>query len=159
MFLSEISIRRPVFTAMVTAALMTLGLLGASKLGVDLYPKVDFPVVVVVTAYPGAGPAEVEQLVTRTVEEAVSGINGIDQVRSTSRDSVSTVVAQFQLKTDVKAAASDVRDRVAAIRARLPREIEDPVVQRLDPSALPIVTYALSGRDAAEARRMADDVV
>ncbi len=159
MFLSEISIRRPVFTAMVTAALMTLGILGASKLGVDLYPKVEFPVTVVVTPYPGAGPEEVEQLVTKPVEEAVSAINGVDKVRSFSRDSVSTVVVEFTLDTDAKSAASDVRDRIAAVRGRLPAEIEDPVIQRFDFAALPVMVYALGARDPAEARRFAEDVV
>lgn len=160
MILSEISIRRPVFTAMVTIALMTLGLLGARNLGVDLYPNVEFPFVVVVTSYPGAGPEEVEQLVTKRIEEAVSGINGVDKVNSYSRDSTSTVVIQFKLKTDPKAAAADVRDKVAGARGDLPKDIDDPVVQRFDPTAIPVLTYALSStRDPAEARRIAEDVV
>jgi hydrophobic/amphiphilic exporter-1 (mainly G- bacteria), HAE1 family len=160
MFLSEVSIRRPVFTAMVTIALMTLGLLGARNLGVDLYPNVEFPFVVVVTAYPGAGPEEVEQLVTKPIEEAVSGINGIDKVTSYSRDSVSTVVLEFKLKTDPQAAAADVRDKVAGVRGQLPTDVEDPIVQRFDPTAIPVLTYALSStRDPAEARRIAEDVV
>lgn len=160
MFLSEVSIQRPVFTTMVTIALMTLGLLGARNLGIDLYPNVEFPFVVIVTTYPGAGPEEVEQLVTKPIEEAVSGINGVDKVNSYSRDSVSTVVIQFKLKTEPKAAAADVRDKVAGVRGELPTDVEDPVVQRFDPTAIPVLTYALSStRDPAEARRIADDVV
>jgi hydrophobe/amphiphile efflux-1 (HAE1) family protein len=160
MFLSEISIRRPVFTVMVTVALMTLGLLGAKSLGVDLFPDVSFPVVTVVTVYPGAGPEEVEQLVTKAIEEQVSSVNGVDEVRSYSRDSVSTIIVQFKLEADIKMAATDVRDKVAAIRAQLPKDIKDPVVQRMDPTALPIMTYAVSsGRNSAETRRIAEDVV
>src|SRR5512133_3310856 len=159
MFLTAISIRRPVFTATVTVALMTLGLLGAPRLGVDLYPEVDFPVTVIVTPYPGAGPEEVEQLVTKPIEEAVSAINGIEKVRSFSRDSVSTVIVEFGLKTAAKEASSDVRDRLAAARGKLPAEIEDPIVQRFDFAAMPVVVYALAGRDPAEARRVAEDVV
>jgi hydrophobic/amphiphilic exporter-1 (mainly G- bacteria), HAE1 family len=160
MFLSEISIKRPVFTAMVTIALMTLGLLGARNLGVELYPNVEFPFVVVVTPYPGAGPAEVEQLVTKPIEEAISGINGVDKVSSISRESFSTVVIQFKLKTELKAAAADVRDKIAGVRGELPTDIEDPIVQRVDPTAIPVITYALSSsRDPAEARRIAEDVV
>lgn len=159
MVLSEISIKRPVFTAMVTLALMTLGLLAARSIGVDLYPKIDFPAVVVVTTYPGAGPREVEQLVTRPIEEAVSALNGVDQVRSTSRDSVSTVVVQFTLKTDAKAAAADVRDRVAGVRGKLPLDAQEPVIQRFDFTAAPVMTYALSAGDPSEARRLAEDVV
>ena len=111
MILSDISIRRPVFTTMVTVALMTLGLLGARSIGVDLFPDVSFPVVTVVTPYPGAGPEEVEQLVTRPIEEVVSAVNGVDEVRSYSRDSVSTIVVQFKLETDIRQASSDNRSR------------------------------------------------
>ena len=160
MFLSETSIRRPVFTAMVTMALMTLGLLGAGYLGVDLFPDVSFPVVTVTTSYPGAGPEEVEQLVTKPIEEQISAVNGVDEVRSYSRDSISTIVVQFKLEADIKMAATDVRDKVAAIRASLPKDVKEPVVQRVDPTALPILTYALSSRrDSAETRRLAEDVV
>jgi multidrug efflux pump subunit AcrB len=90
--LSDVSIRRPVFTVMVVIALMTLGLLAFRNIGVDLFPDISFPIVTVVTVYPGAGPEEVEQLVTKRIEEAVSSVNGVDEVRSYSRDSVSTVV-------------------------------------------------------------------
>ncbi len=160
MFLSETSIRRPVFTTMVTLALMTLGLLSAHYLGVDLFPDVSFPVVTVTTSYPGAGPEEVEQLVTKPIEEQISAVNGVDEVRSYSRDSVSTVVVQFKLEADVKMGATDVRDKVAAIRATLPRDVKEPVVQRMDPTALPILTYAVSSaRDSAETRRIAEDSV
>ncbi len=160
MFLSEISIKRPVFTVMVTVALMTLGLLAARNIGVDLFPDISFPVVTVVTPYPGAGPEEVEQLVTKAIEEQVSSVNGVDEVRSFSRDSVSTVVIQFKLQTDVKTAANDVRDKVASIRGKLPGDIKDPVVQRIDPTAQPIMTYAVSSsHNAAETRRIAEDVI
>jgi len=84
MILSDIAIKRPVFTAMVTVALMTLGLLGAKSIGVDLFPDVSFPIVTVVTAYPGAGPEEVEQLVTKKIEDVVSAVNGVDEVRSSA---------------------------------------------------------------------------
>lgn len=160
MILSDISIRRPVFTVMVTIALMTLGGLGATRLGVDLFPDVSFPIVTVVTVYPGAGPQEVEQLVTKQIEEVVSAVNGVDEVRSYSRDSVSTIVIQFKLEADIKMAATDVRDKVSAIRSQLPKDIKDPVIQRMDPTALPILTYAISSsRNSAETRRIAEDVV
>jgi|GEM_PF-3100725 len=98
MFLSDISIKRPVFTTMVMLCLMMLGIIGGRSIGVDLFPDISFPVVSVVTVYKGAGPAEVERLVTKIVEEAVSSINGVDEVRSYSRDSYSTVVIQFKLR-------------------------------------------------------------
>jgi hydrophobic/amphiphilic exporter-1 (mainly G- bacteria), HAE1 family len=158
--LSDVSIRRPVFTVMVTIGLMTLGILGAQRLGVDLFPDISFPIVSVVTVYPGAGPEEVEQQVTKLMEESVSSINGVQEVRSYSRDSVSTLVVLFKLEADIKASATDVRDRLAAIRSKLPKDIYDPVIQRMDPTALPIVTYAVSsGRDSAETRRIVEDVI
>lgn len=160
MILSDISIKRPVFTTMVMVGLMTLGLVAARSLGVDLFPDVSFPVVTVVTTYPGAGPEEIEQLVTKPIEEAVSSTNGVDKVRSYSRDSVSTVVIQYKLDTNIVAAAADVRGKVAAIRGELPDDIEDPVIQRIDPTALPILTYVVSSnRNPAETRRLAEDVI
>lgn len=160
MFLSEVSIKRPVFTTMVMIGLMTLGLLGARSLGVDLFPDISFPIVTVTTVYPGAGPEEMEQLVTKQVEEVVSSVNGVDEVRSYSRDSVSTVVIQFKLETDVKTAATDVREKIAGIRSLLPKDIKDPLIQRIDPTALPILTYAVaSKRNSAETRRLVEDVI
>ncbi|HYV48927.1 MAG TPA: efflux RND transporter permease subunit [Myxococcaceae bacterium] len=160
MILSDISIKRPVFTAMVVIALMTLGLLAVRSIGVDLFPDISFPVVTVVTVYPGAGPEEVEQLVTKRIEESVSSVNGVDEVRSYSRDSVSTVVIQFKLEADVKVATTDVRDRVAAIRNLLPTDVKEPIVQRLDPTALPILNYSVSSnRPVAETRRIVEDVI
>jgi hydrophobic/amphiphilic exporter-1 (mainly G- bacteria), HAE1 family len=160
LILSDVSIKRPVFTAMVVIALMTLGLLAVRNIGVDLFPDISFPVVTVVTVYPGAGPEEVEQLVTKKIEESVSSVNGVDEVRSYSRDSVSTVVVQFKLEADVKIATTDVRDRVAAIRNTLPTDVKEPIVQRLDPTALPILNYSVSSsRPVAETRRIVEDVI
>ncbi len=160
MTLSNVAIRRPVFISMVTIALMFLGYMGARSLGVDLWPAVDFPLVTIVTVYPGAGPEEVEQLVSKPVEEALSSINGIEEVHSTSRDSVSQVMLLFKLEVDAKAAANDVRDKMAAIRGKLPKEIKDPVIQRMDPSAIAVMTYAVSsGRGSAETRRITEDVI
>src|SRR5689334_20355897 len=113
MILSDISIKRPVFTTMVIVGLMTLGMLSFRSIGVDLFPDVAFPIVTVSTVYPGAGPEEIEQQVTKEIEEAVSSVNGVDEVRSYSRDSLSTVVIQFKLEADVKVAATDVREKIA----------------------------------------------
>lgn len=160
MFLSNLSINRPVFTAMVTIALMTLGMLAVRNIGVDLFPDVSFPVVVVNTVYPGAGPEEVEQQVTRIVEESVSSVNGVDRVSSFSRDSISTVIIEFKIGTDVKAAATDVREKMAGLRYNLPDDIEEPIIQRFDPSAVAIMNYVVSsGRSPSETRRLAEDVI
>src|SRR6185503_16120718 len=106
MNLSAIAIKRPVFTVMVTFALMVLGLMGLSRLGTDLFPDVSFPLVVVNVPYPGASPREVEQLVTKPIEDAVVSINGIDRMKTTSREGLSTTVILFKLGIDVQDAAT-----------------------------------------------------
>ncbi len=160
MFLSNISIKRPVFTTMVMLALMTLGILGGRNLGVDLFPDISFPVVSVVTVYKGAGPAEIERLVTKPIEEAVASINGVEEVRSFSRDSVSMIIIQFTLETDIKAASADVREKIAAMVERLPHDIETPIVERFDPMAIPILVYAVSSTDnSASTRQFIEDSI
>jgi hydrophobe/amphiphile efflux-1 (HAE1) family protein len=160
MKLADVSIDRPVFITMVTLGVLVLGALSLSRLGVDLFPDVSFPIVTIVTPYPGAGPEEVENQVTRPIEEAVSAINGVDQVTSESRDGVSQVLIQFKVEADIQQAASDVRDHVAAIRGTLPTGVLDPNITRVDPTAIPILTYAVSGTSGSLAtRQYVDDVV
>ncbi|MEW5848018.1 MAG: efflux RND transporter permease subunit [Myxococcota bacterium] len=161
MKITDVSIDRPVFTTMVTLAISVMGFLALGRLGIDLFPDITFPLASVVITYPGAGPEEVEQQVSRVVEEAVSGINGIDEVRSISRDSVSTVIVTFKMETDVKQAVSDVRDRVAMARGKLPRDALDPVISRIDPGAVPVLIYAASSttRPSMQTRELIDDTV
>lgn len=155
--LSDIAIRRPVFTTMVMVALMVLGVVSFLRLGVDLFPDVSFPIVTVNLPYPGAGPEEVEELVTRPVEEAVSSLAGIDEVRSFSREGLSTVIVMFEIGTDIKLATVDVRDRVLAAKRTMPRDVLDPSFLRLDPDAIPVQTLVLGGdADPRELRQVAD---
>lgn len=147
MKLSDTSIRRPVFTLMVISALMVLGLISMfSKLGLNLWPDVSFPIIVITTPYPGASPQEMETLVTKPIEEAVSGVNGVKRVQSWSRESFSTVLVEFHLETNIKLAAVDVREKVQAIRGDLPDEVEEPVIRRFDPTDTPVLTYTVSAR-------------
>lgn len=160
MKISDVAIDRPVFTTMVALAVVVMGGLALTRLGVDLFPDISFPIITITTPYPGAGPEEVESLLTRPIEESVASINGVDEVRSYSRDSVSVVIVTFKLEADLRQASSDVRDRVAMIRGNLPRDIRDPVISRLDPSAQPVLTYAVaSPRSSLETRDFVDDVV
>lgn len=160
MNLSAVAIKRPVFTVMVMAALLVLGFMGLRRLGTDLFPDVSFPVVAVNIAYPGASPNEVETLVTKEVEDAVVSLNGIDRVRSFSRESLSQVIVIFQLGVDISDAATQVRERVAQVRAKLPADVKEPSISRFDVSAAPILTYTLRGkRPLPELRKLADDVV
>lgn len=161
MTLSDVAIRRPVLTTVFTVGVMVLGLLSFSNLGTDLFPDVNFPVVTVTTLYPGASPAEVERQVTKPIEDAVAGINGLDTVRSFSRESMSTVVVLFKLSADVDEAATDVRERVAAARANLPDEVRDPTIKRVDVSAAPIAVFVASGEGMpqSEVKRITEDQV
>ncbi|HVJ90395.1 MAG TPA: efflux RND transporter permease subunit [Labilithrix sp.] len=161
MNLSSIAIKRPVFTVMVTVALMVLGAMGYSRLGTDLFPDVSFPVVVVNIPYPGASPREVEQLVTKPIEDAVVSLNGIDRLKTTSRESMSTTVILFKLGVDIQDAATQVRERVAQTRYKLPSEVKEPSIARFDVAASPVLTYALSGggRSLPETAQFARDVI
>lgn len=113
MNLSAIAIKRPVFTVMVTVALMVLGVMGLSRLGTDLFPDITFPVVVVNVPYPGASPREVEQLVTKPLEDAVVSLNGIDRLKSTSREGLSSVILIFKLGVDLQRGDAGARTRGA----------------------------------------------
>jgi HAE1 family hydrophobic/amphiphilic exporter-1 len=155
--LSDVSIKRPVFTTMVSLGIAVLGLLGLSRLGVNLFPDIQFPIVTVTTVYPGASPAEIETQVTDRIEDAIVSLPGVDNITSYSRDSVSVIVIQFELDMDVMEAATLVRERVAQTRAFLPRSAEEPTVARVDVNAAPIMTYTLSGNDVQSVRDFAED--
>ncbi|MCP3136168.1 efflux RND transporter permease subunit [Pyxidicoccus xibeiensis] len=158
MLLSDVSIRRPVFTAMLSLCLIVLGLMGLGRVGTDLYPDVSFPVVIINTVYKGAGPGEIETQVVKPLEDAVAGISGVDKIHSFSRENLGTVVVQFKLTAPLDRAVQDVRDKVAGVANKLPRDSDAPVVGRVDLSATPILTYAVSAElPSAELRRLIDD--
>src|SRR5579871_2529193 len=161
MNLSAIAIQRPVFTVMVTVALMVLGIVGYSRLGTDLFPDVNFPGVVVTIPYPGASPAEVEQLVSKPLEDSVVSLNGIDRVRTFSREGSSTTFVIFKLGVDIQEAATEVRERVAQARYKLPQEVKEPAIARFDVSATPVIIYTLAGGglSLAETQKYAKDVI
>ncbi len=158
MTLSDVAIQRPVFTTMLSVGIIVLGLLGLSRLGVNLFPDVQFPVVTVTTVYPGASPSEVETQVTEKLEDAIVSLPGVKAIQSFSRDSVSVLVIEFNLDVDVMEAATLARERVAQTRGLLPRDVEEPTVARIDVGAAPIMTYTLSGgTDVQAVRRYATD--
>ncbi|MES5045809.1 efflux RND transporter permease subunit [Rhizobium nepotum] len=144
MFLIRISVTHPVFATMMMVALLVMGLFSLQRLGLDLYPNVDIPVVVVVTAYPGATPETVETELTRPVEDALNAIGGLDEITSTSYEGRSVVIAKFRLEVQGATAAQDVRDKIAAIEANFPDEARKPVISRFDPAAEPILSMAIS---------------
>jgi hydrophobic/amphiphilic exporter-1 (mainly G- bacteria), HAE1 family len=160
MFLSDVSIRRPVFTAMMSLCLIVLGTMGLSRLGTDLYPEVNFPFVTVNVPYRGAGPAEIETQVIKPIEDAVAGISGVDKIHSWSQENLGTVVVAFTLDSDLDTSVQEVRDKVALVTGKLPRDADAPVISRADLSATPILTYAVSADLPSHTlRRLIDDRV
>ena len=154
MWISDTSIKRPVFATMFILSFVVLGLVSMSRLGIDLFPAVDFPFVNITTVYPGASPEEVETLVTKPIEDAVAGIEGVKRVESNSSEGFSRVGIEFKLGLNPQGSAAEVREKVAAIRFRLPKEIEDPTIARFDVAALPVSTYAVSSPLPADKTRL-----
>ena len=146
MKIADISIKQPVFITMVVLALVVVGGLSYSRLGVDLMPDISLPIVAVTVANPGVGPEEMESQVTKPIEDVLSTINGVDTVSSTSAEGVSMIMSSFALEKDPQLAATEVREKVASIRNSLPREIIEPIINKFDPSATPIVTFAVRSR-------------
>ncbi|MCC6242745.1 MAG: efflux RND transporter permease subunit [Gemmatimonadaceae bacterium] len=145
--LSGLAIRRPVFTTMIMVGLIVLGIFGYRRLAIDQYPDVDIPVVNVQTVYPGASAETIEREVSRRMEEAFNPVEGVDRITSISLEGVSQVVVEFDLGRDVDVAAQDIRTKIESIRRELPEDIDPPLVQKLDPSAQPILSMAISSKD------------
>src|SRR5687768_10954545 len=131
MFLSNVSIKRPVFASVMMLALLVLGLASYRRLSVDLFPKVEVPVISIVTVYPGASPETVEREVSRRLEEAVNPIAGVRHVGSISREGVSQVWVEFELEVDPDGAAQDARAKIGAVRGELPLAVEEPIIEKL----------------------------
>ncbi|NDY89979.1 efflux RND transporter permease subunit [Ideonella livida] len=144
MWFTRVSIANPVMAVMVMLALMVLGTVSYLRLKVDQFPNIEFPTVVVTTAYPGAAAEIVEQEVTRRVEESVNTIAGVNQLTSRTYEGQSVVIIQFNLDLDPRRVADDVREKVSQVRAQFPQEVEEPKVQRFDPASRPIWTLAVT---------------
>jgi HAE1 family hydrophobic/amphiphilic exporter-1 len=158
--LAALCIRRPVFAAMLVLALVVVGAAAWFRLGVDRYPQVDVPTVVVRTTLPGAAPEEVETEVTQPIEEVANSVAGIDELRSVSGAGSSVVIVRFRLDRDIDAAAQDVRDRVATVIRRLPDDADTPTISKFDNDSSPVLTVALSAdRPIRELTELADKVV
>jgi multidrug efflux pump len=144
MVLSDISIRRPVLATVMSLLIVLLGVISFDRLSVREYPKIDPPTVSVRTVYKGATAQVVESVITTPVEDALSGIEGIKTIKSQSREEVSAITVTFITDRDVEAAANDVRDRVSRVKALLPDQADDPVVNKIEADAWPIMWIAVS---------------
>ncbi|MBP2660772.1 MAG: acriflavin resistance protein, partial [Firmicutes bacterium] len=154
-------IKRPVFTTMIVMLLVVFGLGAYPSLGIDLNPDVEYPIVNVTITYTGASPEEIESLITKPIEDAVSSVSGIKSLSSVSREGASQVTLEFEFGINPKLAANEVREKVAGVRKRLPDQIDEPVVQRFDITAQSIVYFSLASdtRSRGEIRKLAIDVV
>ncbi len=138
-------VRRPVLTTMLVVVLVVMGFYSYTHLVIELMPRIDFPVIVVTTPYPGAAPGEVETQVTKKLEDEISTLAGIEDMSSESLESLSQIVVQFALETDQDQAAIDVEGKVDAVRAELPGDAEDPVITKFDLAGAPVVDLAVTG--------------
>jgi len=143
---ADVFIRRPVFATMLIASLVVLGLFSYRRLGMDLFPNIDFPIVTVTTTLKGASVEEMETGVTKVIEEAVNTIEGIDELHSITKEGLSSLVVQFVLEKSRDIAAQDVRDKVASVLAQLPVGTDPPVIDKFDVDAVPVMSIAMSGR-------------
>ena len=161
MFLSDVSIKRPVFATMMMLALIVLGVVSYQRLAIDEYPDITYPIVIVQTSYPGASPDVMERDVSRPIEEAVNTVQGIKELTSTQLEGISLVRVLLNLGVNVAEAQQDVQAKVARIRRQLPRDIEDPVIQHFDPNDRPIMSIAIQSaeRPIRELTDMADQVI
>ncbi|MBA3396369.1 MAG: efflux RND transporter permease subunit [Deltaproteobacteria bacterium] len=155
--ITGLSVRRPIGVGVLAAAICVLGWIAVMRLPIDLLPEVDFPRISIVTNYEGVGPEEIENLLTRPIEQAVSTIDGVTRLNAESAEGLSRVELQFDWGIDLDAAVNDVRSALDRLRARLPEDAEQPTVLKFDISATPIATLGLSGGgDPRRLRYLAD---
>lgn len=160
MWLADTSIKKPVFATMVILGLVLLGVVSYPRIGVDLFPKVDFPIVNISTRLKGANAEIMDIDVTDKVEATINTINGVKTITSSSTEGRSQVVVEFVLERDIALAVQDVREKISAIRSSLPKDIEEPVIEKVDPDANPILWIALSGdKTIRELSTYADEVL
>ncbi len=161
MFLSDFAIKRPVATVVVIIGLMCLGLLALKNLRVNQIPDVEQPVIVVNIPYPGASPETVEREIVNRVEKALQSIPQVYQIRSTSAESSASIVIIFNFKKNMVEASDEIRNAIASVRHKLPLEMREPILRRIDPSAQPIMQMGLSStkQSHAEISRLAEDVL
>lgn len=143
MSLAQLAIKRPTFIVSILAVLLTLGVMSLSKMSIRMFPDVEFPYVIVITVYQGAGVQEIEQHVTKPLEDAISGISGLKHSMSMNQDNMSIVMGEFDLDKDPDVATQEVRDKVNEILFNLPDDIETPVIMKANMDSMPLVTMSL----------------
>ena len=161
MKLTQIAVDNPVFATMMMVALLVMGLFSYRQLGIDQFPNVDFPIVVVTTDYPGASPETVESEISRKIEESVNAIAGLKTLTSRSLEGRSIVIAEFELSVPSPVAMQDVREKVQMVRAAFRSDIKEPLIQRFNPDDQPIVSIAVRSdvRSVRDLTTLADQII
>lgn len=160
MNISEFSIKRPVFMIMLTLVVLVLGFIALSRLPIDLMPDITYPTLNISTSYPNTAPEEMEQMITRPIEEAMSSVPGVEEVFSTSSQGGSTVRVMFAWGTNLDEAANDIRERLDRIIGRLPEDIARPTLRKFDPAQMPVLMLgALSELDPIQVRKIIDQQI
>jgi HAE1 family hydrophobic/amphiphilic exporter-1 len=143
MNITELSIKRPAFISSLMITIITVGYIAFNKMNVELFPNIDIPVIFVSTRYDGAAPSEIESLVSKPLEEEISTVSGIKKLMSRSLKDTSQIIVQLYQNTDIKYAEQQIRDKINQARAKLPEDIKEPVIRRVDPSDQPVLTVIL----------------
>jgi len=160
MSISEFSIKRPIFTIMLTLVIVVLGLISLSRLPIDLMPDITYPTLNISASYPNTAPEEMEQLIARPIEEAMSAVPGVEEVFSTSSQGSTTVRVMFAWGTDLDEAANEVRERLDRIMGRLPQEVDRPTLRKFDPAQMPILMIGIvANLDPIQLRRLVDEQI
>jgi hydrophobic/amphiphilic exporter-1 (mainly G- bacteria), HAE1 family len=158
--LSDTAIKRPIFTTMIMLGLAIFGVISLTSLGLDLFPRVEVPVITVISVLPGADPNTVETTVSKPIEDVLSSISSIKHLRSTSADSVSQVVVEFELEKNIDVAFQEVQAKLSTVRSDLPQDLEDPIIEKFDIDSMPIMAVVVSGKQPIqELSHIADKVV
>src|ERR1700712_188074 len=151
MFLSNFSIKRPIATIVLILAMMCLGLMALKKLRVNQNPDVEVPFILVTIPYPGASPDTVEREIVNRLEKSMQSITGVTEVDSTAGEGAASIFIQFNFKRNLIEASDDVRNAIAAVRYKLPVEMREPILRRIDPAAQPIMNLAFSSTSQSHA--------
>ncbi|MCT4634384.1 MAG: efflux RND transporter permease subunit [Firmicutes bacterium] len=160
MNLSKLSVKRPVTVIMVTLIIIIMGAVSFSRLAVDLFPDIEFPVSAVITQFSGAGPQEVEKMVAKPIEESLATLEGLETLTTYAMDGTAITVLQFDFGTDMDMKAIDIRENVDRVKGYLPEDADEPMVMKLDINAMPIMELSLSGdKSVSELEKTAEDFI
>lgn len=159
MKLVDLSIKRPVGVIIVVLLALVLGVVSLRGLAVDLFPEIDLPVAAVTTTYQGAAPEEMEELITKPIEGAVAGLEGIDTIQSISQPNSSLVILMFDYGTDIDEALNEMRQKIDQVAVTLPDDANAPTVIKMDPQAIPIMGLTLTGDSLDRLQLVAEDEI